>query len=116
MRTINFTENFNGKLGCTFFTAIRLQTPARYVVGETYKISLNGKIIKHAKLIDKRNLSLAKINNYIAWLDAGYNAEQLKNMMRIMYKNKTSDLDKHPLEWLMLQTHNISQTQLNFKQ
>lgn len=40
--TINFSTNWNGKLGCQAFTTIRLYNPGKYVEGRVYRINWEG--------------------------------------------------------------------------
>lgn len=95
MRSIRFFKNWNNKLNCDYFTTI---CPAwydgYYNVGESYDIILCSKKYSTGKLVALRYFMLKDLNDYIAYLDAGINAEQLKEQIIKMYPNKDFTVDK----------------------
>jgi hypothetical protein len=50
-------------------------------------------------------LLLDQINDWIARLDTGYDAEKCKELLRTMYKNKGIDWSKQQLAYVMLERY-----------
>jgi len=90
MEEIKFSYNWNGKLNCNHFTTLRLSD--RFNIGEKYAVLLKGKEIGTGEVIAKKYLRLTQINDFIAYLDTGYNAKKCKEILKTMYKNK-------PIDW-----------------
>ncbi len=85
--TIRFSYNWNNKLENKAFTTIRLHNPKKYTVGKKFDIELNEKPKGVAILQDKRTLGIHQLNDFICYLDTGYNLQQTINMLQRMYKN-----------------------------
>lgn len=115
MESIKFNQNWNNKLQCNIFTTFRLANPNKYITGKEFEIWLKDKLIGHAVIVFIYPIFLDKINNYMAYLDTGYNAEEMKNLLKTMYKNKNIDFDRQQLFCLMLKYTNPKQKDL-FKQ
>ena len=86
MKQIKFSQNWNNKLDCNFFTTIRLFSK-KYQVNETYEIDLNNEIKCKAIAIDVRPIKVDSLNDFICYLDTGYNKEETIAMFQKMYSN-----------------------------
>ena len=89
---IRFSYNWNGKLACQAFTTIR-PASALYETGERYQIFLKDEHLFDAVIIEKRRFPVSKINDFVAYLDTGYNAEECKKIINRMYKGKVTEVD-----------------------
>lgn len=97
---INFNYNWNNKLQCKIFTTIRLENPKKYIINEKYEIFLKEKSLGIAQIVDIKNMFLKDINEYIAGIDTGYNAEECKNIILKMYPNY--DFEKGKISFILL--------------
>lgn len=87
-RSIKFFDNHNRKLECDFFTTIRPMFEGYYNKGERYIILLKGVAQFDAEIVDIRKIHVPEINDWIAFLDAGVKAADLKVMLQRMYPKK----------------------------
>lgn len=101
---LNFTTNWNNKLACHAFTTIRLWYEGRFQMGQEVEILLQKKHLKYARIIDIKTFKLHQINNYMALLDTGYNADQTKEFIRNIYKNKIQDIENTLFAYILLET------------
>lgn len=105
LKSLNFNYNWNTKLRCRNFTALRLRNDAKYYSGARLNITLQGFQKGVAKVIDVKYLTLDKVNEWIARLDTGYSAHECRELIKTMYKNKpqinwkTQELAYVLLEW-----------------
>ena len=102
MEKIKFSYNWNNKLTNKAFTTIRLHNRQKYRQGERYEIELNGKILGVAILQDIRQTILANLNNFITYLDTGYNVAETKSILQRMYKAKPINWDVQKLDFCLL--------------
>ena len=100
MKTINFSYNWNNKLDCKAFTTLRLSNRNKYKIGETYAVNLKSKFIKNAQIIDIKTIWLHQINDYITYLDTGYNKEECINIIKKMYKSV--DFTKTKMDFILI--------------
>lgn len=103
MDKIEFSYNWNNKLNCMAFTTLRLFNK-KYTIGQTYTIKLNGVDICKATIVDIKPIRLEQVNNYIAYLDTGYNREKCIDIIRTMYKNSNINWDTQQLMLILLNT------------
>jgi len=82
---IKFSYNWNGKLENKAFTTIRVHNPKKYIVGRIYQIELNGTTKGSATLQAKRVLMLNQLNEFICYLDTGYNRTETISIFNKMY-------------------------------
>jgi hypothetical protein len=85
---IKFSKNWNNKLNCPTFTTIRLHNTSKYVISEVYQIVFPHKkqiYAFNAIILDIQNIRLSDINNHIAYLDTGLDAEKTKKILQNMY-------------------------------
>lgn len=91
--TLNFTTNWNGKLFTDCFTTFRPNYPI-YKLGARFDAVLSStQSFGEVEVIGKKLLKLNDVNEFIARLDTGYDAESFKKLVRTMYKNKFEDVD-----------------------
>lgn len=91
-RNIRFSHNWNGKLHCKAFTTIRLHDDTKYIVGEIYDVYLTSKaadvpnqFMGRAELTAKKTFRMDQLNEWIAWLDTGYDLDTTRQIIRRMY-------------------------------
>lgn len=84
---IKFSYNWNNKLQNKAFTTLRLHNPNKYIVGNVYEIEINDNTKGLATLQDVRVLRIDQLNDFICYLDTGYNREQTITMLQRMHKN-----------------------------
>ncbi len=82
MPEIRFTTNWNNKLSCSAFSTLRLHNPAKYIVGREYSILLNNRKMDNATLVTKYTLKFEQLNNFICYLDTGYNLQQTIGILK----------------------------------
>lgn len=90
MNELRFSYNWNGKLNCNSFTTIRLKNDQKYFVGQELNVYLGKSLFGFYKIQSVKIIKLNQINDWIAYLDTGYDAEKTKNIVKEMYKNKPS--------------------------
>ena len=90
MNSITFSYNWNNKLQCKAFTTIRLYSPNKYKIGDTYKIILKKECIGAGRIIAIRNFLLIELNDDIAYLDTGYSKQECEKIIRRMYESKVN--------------------------
>lgn len=100
MRNITFSYNWNNKLECKAYTTLRLLQPEKYVVGETYDIILKEEVIHNATIVNIKPIWLRELNEYIAYLDTGYNLIECTNIIKRMYPKV--DFTKKKLAFILL--------------
>ena len=85
---LSFSYNWNGKLNCNTFTTIRLKNPNKFTEGKILKVYLNKVLFGFYRIESIKTITLAQINDWIGYLDTGYNAEGCRKIIRDIYKNK----------------------------
>lgn len=97
-QVIKFQTNSNKKLGCDYFTTLRLANPAKYKTGNVHKVLLMEKGIWRdygtAEITCVRILRIHQLNEFICGLDTGYGIDETKNILYAMYKERVEDLNK----------------------
>lgn len=87
MREIVFTYNWNNKLNCKAFTSIRISD--YYTVGYQYKVTLkSGKEsteLGTAIVVSVREFWLDQLNEFISYLDTGYDVDQCREVILRMH-------------------------------
>jgi hypothetical protein len=100
METIEFSTNWNKKLQCNAFTTIRLFNPGKYRVNQVYKIEQKKVFLMQAAIIAIKPFMLHDLNDFMAYLDTGYNANECKLIIQRMYAN--IDFSKTKLSLILL--------------
>lgn len=117
MSIVKFTTNWNNKLSCRAFTTLRLHNPTKYVVGREFSILLNGRKMGNATLVTKYILKISQLNNYICYLDMGYNLQQTIGIIKKMYPSinlETARFDLCLFTYQKVKPIYPKQTQLQF--
>ena len=111
---LRFSTNWNNKLNCEFFTAIRLKSNS-YKPGDTLRVLLeqNGALrtICDASIIEVRPLRIFQLNDWMCMLDSGMNADRFKNELYNMYKDQVKDINDAEFVYLLLRKVKVSGTQ-----
>lgn len=84
---IRFSYNWNNKLDNKAFTTIRVHNPGKYIAGKTFDIELNESPKGVAILKEKRTIHPDQLNDFICYLDTGYNRQETISILQRMYKN-----------------------------
>jgi hypothetical protein len=100
METIDFSTNWNNKLQCHAFTTIRLFNPNKYRVNSVYRIERNKHFLMQAAIIAIKPFMLHDLNDFMAYLDTGYNASECKLIIQRMYSKV--DFSKTQLSMILL--------------
>lgn len=100
---IEFSTNWNKKLGCKFFTTIRLINYAKYHIGNVYKIIRKGDYVLDAKIIKLRHCKLHELPEYTCYLDTGYSKEETIELFKKMYQSKNIDWEKQLVSIILLE-------------
>ncbi len=98
-----FSNNWNNKLDCNCFTTVRIDSN-KYKLNDVHAIIENGVLKKKAIIRSIKRMYLHEITNEIAYLDVGKDAEYLKNLLNIMYKNKGVNFSMQKLVVIYFQT------------
>lgn len=83
MNQLIFEKNLNQKLDCDFFTTIRKKSLG---VGVSYEIICEDVHICNAQVIEEKVFRIKDINEFIARLDSGLSAKELKEKLSEWYK------------------------------
>lgn len=103
--TIKFSYNWNNKLNCKAFTTLRLSSE-KYEAEKVYDIYLQEKknetpiFLGKARCVATKVFELEKVNDFIAYLDTGYNAQECWNIVRRMYKKDNPEMMLVLLVWV----------------
>lgn len=107
MNEIKFSNNWNNKLDCDYYTSIRVRSE-KYVVGNVFKVFLKNTLHHEAELIRVIPISLDNINDLMAYIDAGMDSIKLRYMLSKMYYHKV-DIDKEVFVYLLFEKSKTSQ-------
>lgn len=102
-QNLDFSYNWNNKLNGKYFTTIRLHNPLKYCVGNILKVTLKLQPRGRVKILRVKTMTIDQINDYIACLDTGYQAEECKKFLKGMYKNKGINWNTQVLDFCLLQ-------------
>lgn len=97
-----FTTNWNNKLNCNFFTTLRLRGNLYKGMTVMIKFEKDFTLEGPCKIVDKREMKLKDINEWIAAIDTGYGLEETINILKTMYKDKGVDWDFVPIYFYLL--------------
>ena len=97
--SLDFSHNWNQKLYATYFTTLRLS--GRHAVGDRVEVYLKKECLGAAVIIDKKEIRLAQINDWMAMLDTGYPAKETRTILETMYRNVT-DWDRRPIYYYLV--------------
>jgi hypothetical protein len=88
MQDLVFSQNWNNKLDNKAFTTLRLEDNQKYYVGAEKMIKLKSHEKGKAVIKGVKPLMIDQINDYIAYVDTGYDAAECKNILRRMYGSR----------------------------
>lgn len=112
MDTIKFSDSWNGKLNCKCFTTFRLAT-TKYQIGRTYRIELKGKFLGIATIKGMRIMKLNRVNEFISFLDTGYEPGAFVNIVKRMYQNKVPNVLQSDFNYILLKWDGEQQIDFN---
>lgn len=95
IQDLEFSSNFNNKLSCPCFSTLRVS--GRFSVGQRVRVCLKTKVMGYAVCRYRRQISFGAINDAMAFLDTGYNAEKCRSILFNMYKGKMVLNDDTPI-------------------
>lgn len=81
METIDFQQNYNGKLFCQCFNDVVLNTQ-QYQVGQTYTLTLKGLELGKVQVVALHVFPFQKISDPISFLTTGKPAVYLAQLLR----------------------------------
>ncbi len=85
---IKFSYNWNNKLDNKAFTTIRIHNEQKYVTGREFIIELRGIKKGIATLQEKRVFKIDQLNEFMSFVDTGYNRGETIGILARMYKGK----------------------------
>lgn len=102
MKTLNFSQNWNGKLDLPYFTTIRLSKPSSYRVGDKITFSVgrskqSRRILGVGDIVDVKHCLLSDLTDDICLNDTGYGRAATVALIQTMYKNIVFDWNKQLL-------------------
>lgn len=93
MQDIKFTQNWNNKLQCNYFTTIRSFNPSKYQLYTKFNVLLkrgnNWEKIGTVEVVNIRNLRAIDLQANECYCDTGYNKEQTLNIFQKMYSRRS---------------------------
>lgn len=99
MEKLTFSTNWNNKLSNDYFTTLRLS--GRLQVGQLIEVEDRGVGKGLYEVIDKRSLTISQLNDWICFLDTGYNTVETVKILKEMYRF-VSDWDTRPIYWYLI--------------
>lgn len=84
--SLEFSFNWNNKLDCKYFTTLRLS--GRFEVGNWVDIWLKHIYKGRGVVVDKRQLKVSQLNQFICGLDTGYSVQETIGILSKMYPEK----------------------------
>jgi hypothetical protein len=88
--SLNFTVNWNNKLDCNFFTAIRKlmipYIPDCYKAGTRYNLRLAGKYYGTCTIIDSKVIAFSQLTDWHITLDTGLPPKEGREVLRKLAK------------------------------
>ena len=102
METIRFSYDWNNKLSNKAFTTLRLHNPAKYRSGTRYRIECNGRLRGTAVLREIRTFKISALNDFVSYLDTGYDTVETVRLLQTMHKNKRIDWSVQLLDFCLL--------------
>lgn len=85
METLDFTQNWNGKLLLDVFGTVRLHNPIKYRLNALLQCRLHDKDMGIVKVVNVRPFEFGMIRDGIAYLDTGKPAHYLAELLRRFY-------------------------------
>jgi hypothetical protein len=102
LEVLEFSGDWNKKLGCQYYTTIRLNNPSKYMVGKQLKVMLSRRLHHIAEVACISELTLGRVSEAMAFIDAGLELPKFKTMFTKMYETKININDNTPLVFVVL--------------
>ena len=96
--TLKFSNNWNNKLNCVYFTTLRLSN--RFNIGHTVKVEFKEHSF-YAEVVGKRTLTMKMLNEFICGIDTGYSVAETEDLLQRMY-HEVSDWSNQPIYFYLL--------------
>ncbi|WP_266362080.1 ASCH domain-containing protein [Tellurirhabdus rosea] len=103
MDELSFATNWNQKLDCNCFTTFRLHNP-KYQPGKVFSITLKKKPYKKARVLEKKTVTLAQVNEFMARVDTGYSRQGFIDIVQKMYITQNLDWNTQTFDFILLET------------
>jgi hypothetical protein len=87
LEQISFSTNWNNKLNCQAFTTLRIRNDRKYTVGNHYELYLQKKFLALGFCVAIKHFTIDKLNDFIAYIDTGYDKQEVIEILRKMYPN-----------------------------
>jgi hypothetical protein len=82
---LEFSTNWNNKLECNCFTTIRIFNQTKHFRGNHFEVYLQKKSRFEAVVLGITMTKLDDLNDYVCYLDTGYNKAETIAIFRKMY-------------------------------
>ncbi len=102
LETLVFSADWNKKLGCQYYTTIRLNNPSKYMVGKKLKVMLGRRLHHIAEVACISEITLGRVSEAMAFIDAGLDLPKFKTLITKMYEAKININDNTPLVFVVL--------------
>ena len=102
METIQFSYNWNNKLTNNAFTTLRLHKPAKYQRGTRFRIECSEQLCGVAELKAVQTFKISALNDFMTYLDTGYDTAATIDLLQTMYKNKDVNWETQLLDFCLL--------------
>lgn len=103
MEKLTFSTNWNNKLECKCFSTIRIYNPSKHFRGNQFDVFLQRKYKGKVVVLGVIKTYLDKLNDYVCYLDTGYNKAETIDLFKKIYKSKNIDFSKKQITILLLQ-------------
>lgn len=103
MEKLIFSTNWNNKLECDCFSTIRIYNPSKHFRGNQFDVFLQRKYKGKVVVLGVIKTYLDKLNDYVCYLDTGYNKLETIDLFKKIYKSKNIDFSKKQITILLLQ-------------
>jgi hypothetical protein len=101
MEKLEFSTNWNNKLDCKCFTTIRLFNQSKHFRGNQFDVFLQKKFKGKAIVLGITIAKLEQLNDYVCYLDTGYNRLETIGILRKIYPR--IDFDKQKICIILLE-------------
>lgn len=105
MDNLPFSTNWNHKLGCPYFTTIRLHNPNKYRIGAVLRVLHKEQFCKYVEVLQVITTTPCKLTELVCRLDTGYSKAETLAILRKMYKN--FDTENTKIDLILLKTTEV---------
>lgn len=84
---IKFSQDWNKKLNCYYFTTIRLYNPAKFTIGKKYFIYCKNELAYTAEVVTVKHCLLNELTEFECYQDTGYSRADTIALLKKMYKD-----------------------------